>query len=97
MSPFGKYRSYHLFEVAAIDPKYVTWIANKYEEHAYKAKDVSRNWQRPIHRYIRPEHFPHAQSVPVSRFIGTIDEKLNDLHLFPVRRVRTLEDSAKTR
>lgn len=92
---FGKYRSYHLFEVAAIDPKYVTWIANKYEarvqsERRFKELAATYSW---VYQDLNTSR---THKVPVSRFIGTIDEKLNDLHL-SVRRVKVEDNPYKTR
>ena len=92
---FGKYRSYHLFEVAAIDPKYVTWIANKYEarvqsERRFKELAAIYSW---VYQDLNTSRM---HKVPVSRFIGTIDEKLNDLHL-SVRRVKVEDNPYKTR
>ena len=92
---FGKYRSYHLFEVAAIDPKYVTWIANKYEarvqsERRFKELAATYSW---VYQDLNTSRM---HKVPVSRFIGTIDEKLNDLHL-SVRWVKVEDNPYKTR
>ena len=92
---FCKYRSYHLFEVAAIDPKYVTWIANKYEarvqsERRFKELAATYSW---VYQDLNTSRM---HKVPVSRFIGTIDEKLNDLHL-SVRRVKVEDNPYKTR
>ena len=92
---FGKYRSYHLFEVAAIDPKYVTWIANKYEarvqsERRFKELAATYSW---VYQDLNTSRM---HKVPVSRFIGTIDEKLNDLQL-SVRRVKVEDNPYKTR
>ena len=92
---FGKYRSYHLFEVAAIDPKYVTWIANKYEarvqsERRFKELAATYSW---VYQDLNTSRM---HKVPGSRFIGTIDEKLNDLHL-SVRRVKVEDNPYKTR
>jgi hypothetical protein len=92
---FGKYRGYHLFEVAAIDPKYVTWIANKYEarvqsERRFKELAATYSW---VYQDLNTSRM---HKVPVSRFIGTIDEKLNDLHL-SVRRVKVEDNPYKTR
>ena len=92
---FGKYRGYHLFEVAAIDPKYITWIANKYEarvqsERRFKELAATYSW---VYQDLNTSR---THKVPVSRFIGTIDEKLNDLHL-SVRRVKVEDNPYKTR
>ncbi|WP_278835465.1 hypothetical protein [Parabacteroides goldsteinii] len=92
---FGKYHGYHLFEVAAIDPKYVTWIANKYEarvqsKRRFKELAATYSW---VYQDLNTSRM---HKVPVSRFIGTIDEKLNDLHL-SVRRVKVEDNPYKTR
>ena len=68
---FGKYHGYHLFEVAAIDPKYVTWIANKYEarvqsERRFKELAATYSW---VYQDLNTSRM---HKVPVSRFIGTI-------------------------
>ncbi|WP_455640748.1 exodeoxyribonuclease X C-terminal domain-containing protein [Parabacteroides sp.] len=92
---FGKYRGYHLCEVTSIDPKYVTWIANKYEprtqgEKRFKELAATYSW---IYQDL---HTSRMHKVPVSRFVGTIDEKLNDLHL-SVLRVKAEDNPYKTR
>ena len=39
---FGKYRGYHLHDIYTIDPRYVVWIADKYEPHV-KARCVLKS------------------------------------------------------
>ena len=81
--------------MAAIDPKYVTWIANKYEarvqsERRFKELAATYSW---VYQDLNTSRM---HKVPVSSFIGTIDEKLNDLHL-SVRRVKVEDNPYKTR
>ena len=75
MISFGKYRGYHLFEVALIDPKYVTWIANKYEariqsERRFKELAATYSW---VYHDLNTSR---THKMPVSSFVGEIDEKL---------------------
>ncbi|GGJ86590.1 exodeoxyribonuclease X C-terminal domain-containing protein [Parabacteroides faecis] len=95
MISFGKYRGYHLFEVALIDPKYVTWIANKYEAHVqserrFKELAATYSW------FYQDLNTSRIHKMPVSRFVGTIDEKLTDLHL-TIRRIKIEDNPYKTR
>lgn len=94
MISFGKYRGYHLFEVALIDPKYVTWIANKYEariqsERRFKELATTYSW---VYQDLNTSR---THKMPVSRFVGEIDEKLTDLHL-TIRRVKIEDNPYKT-
>lgn len=94
MISFGKYRGYHLFEVALIDPKYVTWIANKYEaraqsERRFKELAATYSW---VYQDLNTSR---THKMPVSRFVGEIDEKLTDLHL-TIRRVKIEDNPYKT-
>lgn len=92
---FGKYRGHRLFEVTLIDPKYVAWIANKYEARTQserRFKELAATYSR-VHQDL---HTSQAQKIPASRFVGTVDEKLRDLHL-TVRRVKTEDNPYKTR
>ena len=95
MISFGKYRGYHLFEVALIDPKYVTWIANKYEAHVqserrFKELAATYSW---VYQDLNTSRI---HKMPVSRFVGTIDEKLTDLHL-TIRQIKIEDNPYKTR
>ena len=94
MISFGKYRGYHLFEVALIDPKYVTWIDNKYEariqsERRFKELAATYSW---VYQDLNTSR---THKMPVSRFVGEIDEKLTDLHL-TIRRVKIEDNPYKT-
>lgn len=95
MISFGKYRGYHLFEVATIDPKYITWIANKYEarvqsERRFKELAATYSW---VYQDLNTSR---AHKVPVSHFVGTLNEKLSDLHL-TIQRVKAEDNPYKTR
>lgn len=95
MISFGKYRGYHLFEVAIIDPKYITWIANKYEarvqsERRFKELAATYSW---VYQDLNTSR---AHKAPVSRFVGTLNEKLSDLHL-TIQRVKAEDNPYKTR
>lgn len=92
---FGKYRGYHLFEVALIDPKYVAWIANKYETHVQserRFKELAATYAG-VYQDLNTSRI---HKMPVSRFVGTVDEKLTGLDL-TVRRVKTEDNPYKTR
>lgn len=92
---FGKYRGYHLFEVATIDPKYVTWIANKYEAHSQserRFKELATTYSS-VYQDLNTSR---AHKVPVSHFVGTIDEKLNDFQL-TILRIKVEDNPYKTR
>lgn len=95
MISFGKYRGYHLFEVATIDPKYITWIANKYEarvqsERRFKELAATYSW---VYQDLNTSR---AHKVPMSHFVGTLNEKLSDLHL-TIQRVKAEDNPYKTR
>lgn len=92
---FGKYRGHHLFEVTTIDPKYISWIANKYEariqsERRFKELATSYLW---VHQDL---HTSRTHKAPISCFVGTIDEKLNDLKLI-ILRIKVEDNPYKTR
>lgn len=92
---FGKYRGYHLYQVSIIDPQYMAWIANKYEprvqsEKRFKELATTYAW---VHQDL---HTSRIHKVPVSRFVGTLNEKLNDLDL-SVLRVKKEDNPYKTR
>ena len=92
---FGKYRWYHLFEVALIDPKYVTWIANKYEAHVQSERRLKE--LAATYSWVYQDlNTSRIHKMPVSRFVGTIDEKLTDLHL-TIRRIKIEDNPYKTR
>lgn len=92
---FGKYRGYRLYQIVTIDPKYVAWIANKYEarvqsERRFKELAATYAW---VHQDL---YTSRMHKVPVSRFVGVIDEKLSELHL-SILRVKVEDNPYKTR
>lgn len=92
---FGKYRGYHLFEVAVIDPKYVTWIAVKYEarvqsERRFKELAATYSW---VYQDLNTSRI---HKMPISRFVGAIDEKLSEIHL-TIQRIKVEDNPYKTR
>lgn len=92
---FGKYRGYHLFEVAVIDPKYVTWIAAKYEARVQserRFKELAATYSS-VYQDLNTSRI---HKMPISRFVGTIDEKLSDIHL-TIQRVKVEDNPYKTR
>ncbi len=92
---FGKYRGYHLWEIYHIDPRYVQWIAEKFEaktrnELRFKELAIAYNkvWlDLQTHR---------SYKASASRFVGTVSEKLTNLQL-RVLHVRFEDDSYRTR
>lgn len=91
---FGKYRGYHLHEIYLIDPKYVCWIADKYEP---KVKSEQRFKELAVtYRNIYLDlHTSRIYKVPVSQHVGTVGEKLTDFTLTVVR-VRVEDNPYKT-
>lgn len=92
---FGKYRGYHLFEIASIDPKYITWIANKYEARVQserRFKELSATYSS-VYQDLNTSRI---HKVPISRFVGTIDEKLSDF-LLTIQRIKLEDNPYKTR
>lgn len=91
---FGKYRGYHLQDVYSIDPKYVCWIADKYEAHVkseQRFKEMSVTY-RLVYLDLRT---PRIYKLPISQHIGTPGDKLTGLRLTIVR-VRLEDDPYKT-
>ena len=92
---FGKYRGYHLHDIYTIDPRYVVWIADKYEPHVkseMRFKELAVTYSK-IYLDLQTRK---KYKMPVSRFVGTPGEKLSDLkvnnHKSPHRR-RFLQDT----
>lgn len=92
---FGKYRGHTLQEVYSIDPRYVSWLADKYEprvKNEFRFKELAQAY----HRVYVDLHTPRKYKVQRSRYVGTPGEKLADLEL-TVTRVRVEDDPYKTR
>ena len=91
---FGKYRGYHLHDIYTIDPRYVVWIADKYEPHVkseMRFKELAVTYSK-IYLDLQTRK---KYKKPVSRFVGTPGEKLSDLKL-TITKVRIEDDSYKT-
>lgn len=90
---FGKYSGKRLAEIYYIDPHYVLWIANKFEPRNRKDERFVALAQG--FRQVYLETVISKRQLPaVSRYIGTVGEKLKDLHL-TVITVRLQVDSYK--
>ncbi len=92
---FGKYRGHHLQDIYTIDPRYVCWLADKYEaqtksEHRFKEIAVTYS-QIYIDLYTRKKY-----KTPTSSFVGTPGNKLTNLNL-TITKVRIEDDPYKTR
>lgn len=92
---FGKYRGYHLYQVNTIDPRYISWIADKYEprvksEQRFKDLAISYSF---IHQDL---HTPQKYKIPVSQHIGAVGDKLMNLAL-TITHVRLEDNPYKTR
>lgn len=91
---FGKYKGHRLQEVYTIDPRYVTWLSDKYEprvknEHRFKELAVT---YKQVYFDL---HIPRKYKIPVSQYVGKIGEKLSQLAL-TVIRVKIEDDPYKT-
>ncbi len=77
---FGKYRGKRLAEIYYIDPYYVLWIANKFEPHSRKDErfvEIAQGF-----RQVYLETVVSKRQLPaVSRYVGSVGERLKDLHL----------------
>lgn len=91
---FGKYRGYHLQDIYLIDPKYVAWIAGKYEAHV-KSEQRFKEMAITYSQAYMDLHTPRIYKIPVSQYVGVPGEKLTGLHL-TIIRVRLEDDSYKT-
>lgn len=92
---FGKYRGYHLWEIYHIDPRYVQWIAEKFEtqnrnEQRFKELAVTYN---KVYLDLQTRK-NYKQSA--SRFVCSVGAKLTNLHL-KILHVRFEDDNYKTR
>lgn len=92
---FGKYRGYHLYQIYTIDPRYISWIADKYEARVkseQRFKEMAVTYSQ-VHLDLNT---PRIYKVPISQHIGTPGEKLTGLQL-TITRVRIEDDPYKTR
>lgn len=92
---FGKYKGHHLQEIYAIDPKYVLWIADKYQPHVkseHRFKELAATYSQ-VYLDLQTRR---RYKIPISHFVGTPGEKLTDLHL-TITRVILEDDFYKTK
>lgn len=92
---FGKYRGHTLQEIFTIDPRYVAWLADKYEprvKNEFRFKELATVY----HRVYIDLHTPRKYKVAAGKNAPAPGEKLTDL-LLTIVRVRTEDDPYKTR
>lgn len=92
---FGKYKGHHLQDIYTIDPKYVLWIADKYQPHVkseYRFKELATTYSQ-VYLDLQTRR---RYKIPNSHFVGTPGEKLSDLHL-TITRVMLEDDFYKTK
>jgi len=91
---FGKYRGKHLEDIYVIDPRYVTWIADKYEpkvKSEFRFKELAVSYSK----VYQDLHTPRKYKTSASRFVGKQGDKIKNLTLL-ITRVRIEDDSYKT-
>ncbi|MDL2256113.1 hypothetical protein LJC38_05975 [Parabacteroides sp. OttesenSCG-928-K15] len=91
---FGKYRGYHLQAIYTIDPRYISWIADKFEaktknEQRFKELAVSYN-KVYLDLQIKKKYKSTA-----SHYTGRPGDKITDIEL-TVTKVRIEDDYYKT-
>lgn len=92
---FGKYRGRTLQEIYIIDPRYITWLADKYEprvRNEYRFKELATTYSRVYFDL----HTPRKYKIHTSQYIGNPGEKITNLSLVVVR-IRIEDDPYKTR
>ena len=92
---FGKYNGCHLQEVYTIDPRYVLWIANKYEPHVkseFRFKELACTYSKA---YLDLQT-RKKDKASHSHFVGQVGDKLENMNLM-VRKVRIEDNAYKTK
>ncbi|MDF9828915.1 hypothetical protein [Parabacteroides sp. PF5-6] len=92
--PFGKYRGKHLQDICVIDPRYVAWIADKYEpkvKSEFRFKELAVSYSK----VYQDLNTPRKYKTSASRFVGKPGDKIKNLNL-QITRVRIEDDSYKT-
>lgn len=92
---FGKYRGYHLQEVYRADPRYILWIADRYEPHTrgeHRMKELASGYAKA---YLDLQTARRYKPLS-SRFVGQEGETLRDLTL-TLLRVRVEDDPYRTK
>lgn len=91
---FGKYRGYHLQDIYTIDPRYVLWIADKYDARVkseIRFKELAVTYGK-VYLDLQTRR---KYKKPVSEFVGNPGGKLTDLELM-ITQVRIEDDPYKT-
>lgn len=92
---FGKYRSRHLQDIYAIDPGYVSWLADKYEPQVkseFRFKELAVNYKK-VYLDLQAKRISRNMS---GAFVGKPGEKMQNLKL-SILKVRVEDDPYKTR
>lgn len=92
---FGKYRGRHLQDVYAIDPHYITWVADKFEPHVrseFRFHELALTYNKV---YIDLQSGKKLRGARGS-YVGKPGDKLTNLRLV-ISKVRIEDDSYKTR
>lgn len=91
---FGRYRGHHLQEIYAIDPRYILWLADKYEPRVkseHRFKELAASYARVyLDLQTRRRYKPSS-----GQFTGEPGGKVKDLMLTVVN-VRIADDHYKT-
>lgn len=91
---FGKYRGKHLQDIYGIDPRYVSWIADKYEPKVkgeFRFKELAVSYSK----VYQDLNTPRKYKTSASHFVGKPGDKIKNLSL-QITRVRIEDDSYKT-
>lgn len=91
---FGKYRGHHLQSIYQIDPRYINWIADKYEaktKSERRFKELARTYNKV---FLDLQTKKRYQST-AGHFAGRPGEKLENLEL-TITKVRIEDDFYKT-
>lgn len=91
---FGKYKGHCLQEIYTIDPRYIGWLADKYEprvKNAFRFKELAVTYNQ-VHLDL---HTPRKYKAPIGRYTGRPGERLTNFTL-TVIRVRIEDDPYKS-
>lgn len=92
---FGRYRGHHLQEIYTIDPRYLLWLADKYEPRVkseHRFKEMAANYAQAYLDLQTRRRYKTSSS----QFVGEVGGRLTDFSLTVVR-VRVTDDHYKTK
>lgn len=92
---FGKYRGHYMHDIYMIDPRYIIWIANKFEAHV-KSEVRFKELASMYKKVYLDLNTKKSYKILESQFVGTIGERLFDLTLI-ITKVRLEDDFYKTK